>query len=566
MKTPVNLLTFGFTNSRISFFTKCVIFFAFIVFGTSLKTTAQTNPTVGVILNDSLTAEGYTLLMPFSNRTTYLIDNCGLIVHKWQSTMPALIVYLLPNGKLLRGGPNVEILNWDGTKYWEYKDFSSTFQRHHDLEYLPNGNILIGAWDIKDANYLKSLGRDSTKMLPTAKLWDEVILEIEPSGSSGGQIVWQWRASEHTIQDFDPTKSNYGVVKDHPELLNINYPADENGTPDDWLHFNSFDYNPDLDQIMISCHTFDEVYIIDHSTTSSQSSGHIGGSSNMGGDLMYRWGNPQAYNRGNESNQKLDGQHDAQWILEGTHKGKVLLFNNKIGQANSTVEIIEPSFGGMGYILDADSNYLPENPTAVYIPKADFHSDFMCSNQLFTPDRLITCESLTGRVLEYDIPNDKLLWEYILPVTNDSLVSQGTSPGRNWMFRATKFAPNYSGFAGKTLSPTIPIEKSPWNSPCFEVEEEDTTSDTTAGMYSLIDYHSRLTLYPNPANKQLSINAANPFSDIQIIDLNGRVVFARQFNTGNIQIDVADLDNGMYVIKAYTYDGSLITRRLIISH
>ena len=91
MKTTVKTLTFGFIKSLFTSLAKSAFFFALIL-GSSLKTTAQTDPTVGIILNDSLTAEGYTLLMPFSNKTTYLIDNCGLIVHKWESTMPALIV------------------------------------------------------------------------------------------------------------------------------------------------------------------------------------------------------------------------------------------------------------------------------------------------------------------------------------------------------------------------------------------------------------------------------------------------------------------------------------------
>ncbi len=37
----------------------------------------------------------------------------------------------------------------------------------------------------------------------------------------------------------------------------------------------------------------------------------------MGGDLLYRWGNPQAYDAGSADDQTLFLQHDAQWIRPG---------------------------------------------------------------------------------------------------------------------------------------------------------------------------------------------------------------------------------------------------------
>ena len=71
------------------------------------------------------------------------------------------------------------------------------------------------------------------------------------------------------------------------------------------LIINAEFYNAALDQIMISPRHLSEIYIIDHSTTTAEAAGHTGGTHNKGGDILWRWGNPQVYRQGNSSNQKL---------------------------------------------------------------------------------------------------------------------------------------------------------------------------------------------------------------------------------------------------------------------
>ena len=109
------------------------------------------------------------------------------------------------------------------------------------------------------------------------------------------------------------------MVADHPERININYVgATGNQCRADWMHCNGIDYNAVLDQIAISCRGMNEIYVIDHSTTTEEAAGHTGGNHGKGGDLLYRWGNPQVYGKGLSSDQQLFAQHDVQWIEEAT--------------------------------------------------------------------------------------------------------------------------------------------------------------------------------------------------------------------------------------------------------
>jgi Protein of unknown function (DUF1566)/Arylsulfotransferase (ASST) len=107
--------------------------------------------------------EELTLFAPISGTTAYLIDMDGNTVHEWElSGTPGNSVYLLEDGRLLAtytiksssfgkdargGGGGIEILDWAGNQIWSYKISDSTYYQHHDVEYLPDGNILAIAWE-----------------------------------------------------------------------------------------------------------------------------------------------------------------------------------------------------------------------------------------------------------------------------------------------------------------------------------------------------------------------------------------------------------------------------------
>ena len=272
--------------------------------------------TIGLIQHDIGTLDdGYVLFAPILSTNTYLIDKCGKQVKSWPSTYrPGQSCYILPDGTLLRSGNTnnttfnaggkggiIQKIDWNGNVTWNYTISSTTECQHHDIKALPNGNVLAIVWESKTNTEAIAQGRNPS-LVPTT-VWSEKIIEIQPVGATGGNIVWEWHVWDHLIQDYDNSKPNFGTVSNNPQLINLNFSA--SATNSDWIHLNSIDYNPTLDQIILSSHEFDEIWIIDHSTTTTQAASHTGGNSGKGGDLLYRWGNPRAYNNGTVADQKF---------------------------------------------------------------------------------------------------------------------------------------------------------------------------------------------------------------------------------------------------------------------
>ena len=190
---------------------------------------------------------------------------------------------------------------------------------------MPNGNVLLIAWESKSRVEAIAAGRDPEK-LTDEFLWPETIIEIQPDGKTGGKAVWSWKLWDHLVQSYDRSKANFGNPADHPERVDLNYIRRGNA---DWIHMNSVDYNAELDQIVLSARWFDEIWIIDHGTSTKEAAGHSGGRRGKGGDLLYRWGNPYAYSAGLPEQRVLFAQHDARWIGAGLPgAGNLLLFNN----------------------------------------------------------------------------------------------------------------------------------------------------------------------------------------------------------------------------------------------
>ena len=280
-------------------------------------------PTVGLFLNGPEAFEGYTLFSKLHRvargvgDTIYLIDNQGREVHRWELRFRTPFARLLENGNLLTlaytdQGGYVREVGRNGDILSDCTQGSP----HHDVLKMPNGNVLLLSRQHKTPEEVIAAGANPEFIGPRGLVAPHIV-EARITGPASCEIVWEWSAWDHLIQDFDASKANYGEVAEHPELIDLNFRLSETtnySDPSDWIHSNGIDYNPELDQIVLSPSNFSEVWIIDHSTTRTEAAGSSGGNSGKGGDLLYRWGNPRAYRAGTLADQQLFSLHNPQWI------------------------------------------------------------------------------------------------------------------------------------------------------------------------------------------------------------------------------------------------------------
>jgi hypothetical protein len=366
------------------------------------------------------TMNGQILFAPYYTTITYLIDRNGTVNHTWPSAyQPFTSAYWLGNGTILRpivsGSGGIQKILWNGTLAWDYRYSVSGCTCHHDIKYLPDGNVLMIVWETKSRTQAIAAGRNPDTIQGNTFTSDKII-EVHPTGPTTGEVVWEWHVWDHLIQDYDASKDNYGVVGDHPELIDINY-----GDPfvGDWLHTNSIDYNPEFDQLLIDIHNFNEVWVIDHSTTTEEAAGHSGGNSGYGGDLLYRWGNPEAYDAGVATDQKLFFQHDATWIPQGSPgAGDIIVFNNgnnRPGGPYSTVDEFTPPVDANGeYYLEPGAAYGPTDYTWTYhaTPPTSFYSQVFGSALRLKDGNTLICGGTTGKFFEVT-PDGDTVWEYM---------------------------------------------------------------------------------------------------------------------------------------------------------
>ena len=299
------------------------------------------------------------------------------------------------------------------------------------------------------------------------------------------RIVWEWHVWDHLVQNFDPDAANFGVPAEHPRRLDLNADADmeivdekeleqlkalgyvpDNATREDiqadFLHLNSIEYHAGLDQIALSVPEIGEVWIVDHSTTTEEARGSSGGRYGHGGDLLYRWGNPENYGRGDGSDQKLFYQHQVLWIPDGwSNAGHLTVFNNGGGRPDgdwsSIVEWAPPIDENGTYPLAEEEPWGPAEPVWTYANRNTFYAPFVSGAHRLPNGNTFVCSGPQGRYFEVT-PSGEIVWEYRNPFHGEvaGWQPEGTDRFPYASFRATKLAPDHPALAGKELSPLEP--------------------------------------------------------------------------------------------------------------
>jgi arylsulfotransferase ASST len=342
---------------------------------------------------------GYTLFAPCfeQNRTVYLIDLQGEVIHTWEMPYaPGLSGYLTERGTLVYNGRTLEegflsrfpfkagaILeaDWSGKILWEvhHRD------HHHHGIVLRNGNVLLNCLgQVPTGIADRVVGGTPDHPLPSAlyghqpqaeagHMYADYLAEVTTSG----QTVWEWRSWEH----LDPVQDGIAEVQSLRTL---------------WALGNSVLELPDGD-ILVSYRPTSTVIRIDRRT----------------GEIVWKLGPPT-----------LAGQHAPTPLPNGN----VLIFDNGVHRLDdplpfSRVIEVNPASSTIGWTYQDK-------------PVSNFFTPRMGNAQRLPNGNTLINEAAFGRFFEVTAQGETV-WEYVNPYF-------GGPPGAqtNAVFRALRYTPD----------------------------------------------------------------------------------------------------------------------------
>jgi hypothetical protein len=459
----------------------------------------------GLTIDSDSLSPGYIMFAPTNSASVYLINRKGEVVHEWKGNYGTHSPYLNDDGSLTLIGEDVDFpvfagggeagriqrISWDSKMLWDFEYANEAYHIHHDIAVMPNGNVLAIAWEAKTYEEALKAGKDP-EQIPKAGVWPDKIVEIKQVDKTHGEVVWEWHFWDHLIQDMNPGMDNYGDVTAHPELLDINQGRElpepisqdsmdalhkarrawRNRTVEnrgsDIYHVNSINYNADLDQIVISSPVLDEIFIIDHSTTTEEAASHSGGRMGKGGDFLFRWGNPQNYRQGDSTDQMSFGQHDARWVEAGKPgAGNITLYNNDIPFIKDSLDYsavyeIKPVMDEEGnYVMQDNGRFATEEPVWKYIAPdtLSFYGSFISGAHRMQNGNTFINEGPRGRFFEVT-PEGEIVWEYLNPYRGTIHHPNGdpvsVMPFTYIVFRSNFIPADHPGLKDRELKPLDP--------------------------------------------------------------------------------------------------------------
>jgi hypothetical protein len=520
---------------------------------------------------------GYTLTSIINGSTATLIDTNQSTFKTWSglSASTGYSAFLEPGGTLVRsckggtnpvgvpGGPicgKIQKHSYAGTLLWDFPYYGADYITHHDIQPMPNGNVLAICYHKVAAADVTAAGGSQN-----IDMWPDKIVEIQPNGLNGGTVVWEWRIWDHIMQNTDPNKPNYFAnVVDHPERLNLNYKQAK-----DWIHMNGVDYNPMLDQVTFSSHNMNEWYIIDHSTTTAEAAGHTGGNSGKGGDFLYRWGNPAAY--GAAGTAILNVTHDAHWIPEGCpNAGRLAGFNNKgVSPSQSAADQITTPVNGYNYDHVAGQAYAP----ATYSDRHECNgfSSNMGGTQQFPNGNQLICIATSGKVYEINSAGTQL-WTK----TFQGSIAKAFKYDSCYIFNTPPAIPTITGNATTLTSSAATTYQWYLNGALIAGATSMTFTPAVSGVYVVritdangcvyqyskgykftkagtgineLNLSDAITVYPNPTTGHITIQDGGQFGaefTVSVIDYTGNIVYS---SSNNKDLNLGAVADGLYTLR-----------------
>ncbi|MEI6123067.1 MAG: aryl-sulfate sulfotransferase [Bacteroidota bacterium] len=559
----------------------------------------------------------YTLYATKNGTQAYLIDtaNTPVTYKTWTfatDKKTAYSTYLTVGDTIVRSykptantswntGPchgGIQKVAWDGTVVWNYEYYqANAYCPHHDICPLPNGNVLLICYDYRTAAEATAAGSSTA-----AVFYSEKIIEVHPTSATTGAIVWEWKLWDHMCQNYDAAKSNYVTsIVNNPQLMNINYAG--TGMLPDRYHMNGIDYNPTLNQIVVSMHFMNSAFVIDHSTTSAEAAGHTGGNSGKGGDFLYRWGNPASY--GATGTAVFNVIHDAHWVSSDNpnYPNYLCGFNNNNATMPATnsskVEIWNPPYSSNNYSLTLGSAYAPT--TTAYEYTTLFTSTNECNSQQLPNGNMLVNNSF-GSIYEVSSTGTQLwtkaaansthAYRYSKCYVRGPVATAGASTNSVCLGNAvnltssgtsvTETSPTYTyswtstpaGFS--SLSQNTSVTPSSIGNYTYLVTITNTAlgcSDTAnvrvnvvscTGIDESTTKNVELDIFPNPTNGIININEdfiSNNSFQVYVRNSVGKIIYQEK-NARNI--DLSAFGNGIYYISLRTDDNKIINKKVIL--
>ena len=347
-------------------------------------------------------APGLTLFAPHfvENRTVYLIDLEGNVVHTWDMPYPpGMSGYLTDRGTLFyngrtpeqnflsrfpfKGGVVLEV-DWNGKVLWEIRHPD----HHHHGILLRNGNVLLHclgqvpgdiARRVSGGMVERSMQSGAYAPRPDSeadKMYSDYLAEV----TRAGQTVWEWRTWEY----LDPVTDGIAEIQ-APRTL--------------WAHGNSVQELPDGD-ILASYRPTSTVIRI----------------SRKAGKILWKLGPPT-----------VAGQHAPTLLANGN----ILIFDNGVHRLDDS----------MPY-----SRVIEVNPATKEIvwkyqdkPAWNFFSPRMGLAQRLPNGNTLITESSFGRLFEVT-SRGEIVWEYVNPFFGKPFFGGPQGSESNWVFRALSYS------------------------------------------------------------------------------------------------------------------------------